>query len=213
MIRWILLFILAVPPAFAGPWMRAEGTGFSATTAEIAPSERYGFQLYNSVYGEYGLTPRLTIGIDGGGDMLGNGNGLIFLRFPLRDGRRSHMAGEIGIGARWSLTELTPLLRPGVSWGRGLTLWGKSGWTTLDATLTIPGDGGTILPKLDALIGLDTGERMKLMLGLTIEHHGPTLSPSLAYRVWDKYHATLGLRLRSERQGAHCLTFGFWQDF
>lgn len=213
MIRWILLIMLAATPALAGPWLRAEGTGFSATTAEVAPSDRHGIDLYNSVYAEYGLTPRLTLGLDGGGDTAGNGNALVFLRFPLREGRHSRMAAELALGARWSLTELTPLVRPGLSWGRGIALFGYSGWTTLDATLTIPGGGGTILPKLDAMIGLNQSDRLKLMLGLTLERPGTTLSPSFAYRVWDKYHLTLGLKLRSAGAGEHCLTLGFWQDF
>jgi len=212
MIRWILLVILAASPAAAGPWLRAEGTTFSATTAEISSSDPFGLALYTSVYAEYGLTPRLTLGFDGGSDTLGNGSGLIFLRFPLHVAEQSRMAAEIGLGARWSLTERTPLVRPGLSWGRGITLFGHSGWTTLDATLTIPGDGGAILPKLDATLGLNRSDRLKLILGLTIERPGATLSPSLAYRVWDKTHLTLGLKLRSGGSGAHGLTFGFWQD-
>ncbi len=222
MIRWIFLLLLSAGPAFPGPWLRDAGTGFSSTTVDLSPADParsapypppYPVEAYTSVYAEYGLTPRLTLGLDGGSDTYGNGMGLVFLRFPLREGKTARMAGEIALGARWSLTELTPLLRPGVSWGRGLSLFGKQGWTSLDATLLIPGDGGALLPKLDATLGLNTGERMKLMLGLTVERPAPTLSASLAYRAWDKVHLTLGIKLRGDRSRPDCLSLGFWQSF
>lgn len=222
MIRWFFLFLICAFPACAGPWLRTKGTGFSATTIELSPADpsttapyppMYSVDAYNSVYIEYGLAPRLTIGLDGGSDLDGNGSGFAFLRFPLREGHPSRIAGEIAIGARWSLDDLTLLLRPGLSWGRGITFFDKPGWTTLDATLTIPSDGGRITPKIDAMLGLNTSDRLKLMLGLTLERPTLTLSPSIAYRTWGRYHLTLGLKLHSEKSRPLSVAFGFWQDF
>ncbi|MDV4145249.1 hypothetical protein [Shimia sp. FJ5] len=222
MIRWFFLLVLCAGPAFSGPWLRDKGTAFTSTTVEISPADParsapfpppYPIDAYTAVYGEYGLTPRLTLGFDGGSDTYGNGTGLLFLRFPLREGKTARMAGEIALGARWSLTELTPLLRPGASWGRGLTLFDKPGWAALDATVLIPGDGGRMVPKLDATLGLDTGERMKVMLGLTVERPAPTLSASVAFRAWDKVHLTVGIKIRGDRSRPDCLTLGFWQTF
>jgi hypothetical protein len=222
MIRWLFLLLVCAGPAFSGPWLRDKGTGFNATTVEIAPADParsapypppYPVDAYTSVYGEYGLTPRLTLGLDGGSDTYGNSMGLLFLRFPLHEGRTARMAGEIAIGARWSSTELTPLLRPGLSWGRGVTLFDTAGWVSLDATLLLPANGDRPAAKLDAMLGLNTGTRTKLMLGLTLERSAPTLSPGVAYRVWDRFHITLGAKLRIAQARPHALTLGFWQEF
>ncbi len=222
MIRWLFLLLFCAAPVCAGPWLRAKGTGFSATTVELAPADTgatapyppaYAVDAYNTVYAEYGLTPRLTLGLDGGGDMYGNGMGLVFLRFPLHEGRTARIAGEIAIGAGWSTTDLTPLLRPGLSWGRGVTLFETHGWASLDATVLLPANGNRPVPKLDAMLGLNTGKRAKLMLGLTLERPAPTLSPAFAYRVWDRFHFTIGAKLRIAQTRPHALALGFWHEF
>ena len=219
MIRLLFLFLLCAPAVSAGPWLRTPGTVFSAVTTEIAPPKPTAFapdlpvEFYSSVYAEYGLTHRITIGLDGGADGFGNGQALAFIRLPLSESDYGRTAAELGVGARWSLTGITPILRPGLSWGRGLSLFGRPGWTSFDATLTIPTQGAQPIPKLDAMIGLDAGKRMKLMLGLSLERPAPTLSPSIAYRLSKTFHVTLGLKLRGDKTRPHAMSIGFWQEF
>ncbi|MCW8843046.1 MAG: hypothetical protein OQK00_06485 [Rhodobacteraceae bacterium] len=223
MIRLLFLLLCLAPPALAGPWLRAEGTGFSAASTDLAPpsepalppdvAAQYPVDLYNSIYVEYGLTPRLTVGIDGGSDINGNGVGLVFLRIPLFEKPKGRAAAEFAVGARWSGAEITPIIRPGLSWGRGLTLLGRDGWTSVDASLAIPGNGDKVLAKLDAMLGLNAGDRMKLMLGLTLERPAPTLSPSIALKISKTLHLTLGLKLRGNADRSHGLTLGIWQTF
>ena len=221
MIRLLLLFLICASGVSAGPWLRAAGTGFSALSTEITPHGHMPpafppdlpVDLYGSAYVEYGLTSRLTIGLDSGIDGFGNGQALAFLRLPLFQGHRGRAAAELGIGARWSLLEVTPIIRPGLSWGRDLGVFGRSGWTSFDATLTFPTDGARPVPKIDAIIGLDAGKRTKLMLGLTLERPAPTLSPAIAYRLSKTFHVTLGLKLRGDKSRSHALTIGCWQEF
>ena len=214
-----LCFLLCAPALSAGPWLRAPGTAFSAVTTEIAPPKPTAFasdlpvDFYSSVYAEYGLTHRITIGLDGGTDGFGNGQALAFIRLPLFESDYGRAAADLGVGARWSLTEITPILRPGLSWGRELNLLGRSGWTSLDATLAIPTQGARLIPKLDAMIGLDVGKRMKLMLGLTLERPAPTLSPAIAYRLGKAFHVTAGLELRRDKTHPHAVSIGCWQEF
>lgn len=213
MIWRILILILLIPaPGFAGPWLREKGDVFAASELEIR--DQHGFF---STYFEYGARPRLTLGLDINSDYYGRGTVLVFARFPLWQGRHARISTELGLGADFNLTELDPTWRPGISWGRGFTLWQKSGWMTLDATVAYTPKYDVMTPKLSATIGLNLSDRAKLILNLVGEKSTGaepilTVAPELAWRFGQKTHLLIGLKLRS-LSDSHGIKLGLWRDF
>ena len=66
MLRLVIFLLLIAPPVAGGPWMRAPGHGFVSISTEVPLSPDATRWTYNAAYAEYGLTPRLAIGLDMG---------------------------------------------------------------------------------------------------------------------------------------------------
>lgn len=214
MIRTLLFFLLAATPALCGPWMRDQGNGFAsfATESPITP----GAPSYSSLYIEYGLRPRLTIGFDGRSDFSGTGSALIFARTPLWKGKHGRLAADIAFGAEWFPDLKSPVIRPGLSWGRGYKLGERWGWMSLDATWAWNLKNSTHRPKLEATVGLTLSERHKIMLQSTWERDNGqrtlSLTPSHAYRLGkDSFVITSIVLYQSPRPSA--FKFGLWYTF
>ena len=74
--RWLSVLLaiiacLAAPDAMAGAWQREPGHGFASTAVRLSwPQDvthwtsRKPTQTYYTLYVEYGVTPRLTLGLD-----------------------------------------------------------------------------------------------------------------------------------------------------
>ena len=128
--RLAILMLLMTTPALAGPWPRAPGAQFLSLSAEgnHGPGRA---EAYGSLYYEYGLLPRLTLGVDAGMDSWGQSGTLVFARVPIVNTPSGHwVAGELGVGAYANPTGSEPALRPGLSWGRHLDIW-QGGWVSV----------------------------------------------------------------------------------
>ena len=67
-------------PAMAGAWMQPPNTGFSALDLRYRVSQ--GREL--GFYGSYGLSERITLGLDLNDTSTDSAHALAFLRLPLR---------------------------------------------------------------------------------------------------------------------------------
>lgn len=168
-----LLWLAATPPSMSGAWLREEGDAALAFSHELSQDpDRGGEWGYSTVYGEYGMRPWLTLGLDAGkGENDGDWQALLFVRsghdFARLPGR---VAVELGLGA----TGLAgggkeALLRPGLSWGMDRDTGLGPAWVNLDARREYREHSGTARDKLDLTVGLKPGARTMLTMELRAE--------------------------------------------
>ncbi len=173
-----LLAIVLCQPAFAGgAWPRGKGHGFvSVTWSTFGDLVGYFYALQTPLleeptldlteeigtYAEYGLTDRLTFGLDRyNRPTTDTGSSIWFLRANLGSFQWKNRYGvELGLGSNrnW-LGETETVYRLGVSWGRGFdTRWG-AGWIDVDAKVATLSDSGSVLWKVDNTLGFQPNER------------------------------------------------------
>lgn len=224
MIRIMLAVALALgtaQPAVAGAWMREEGEGFLSfglNAFEERESARQ--RLEQSIYIEYGLRPRLTLGASASYVTGKKGEGLMFLRLPILDSdRASKIAAEIGLGAE-STDGITvdPYLKTGLSWGLGIQLAGRSGWANVDGAVQWSDGDAPTLYKLDATFGLSLSDRFRVMgqAFLEADENGDSLTilPSVIYspRRWP-VEIVVGIEHKTGRDERSGIRFGLWREF
>lgn len=220
-----LTLVLSAGPAQPGPWPREAGTGFLSLSHSMAgdrdqPGRRAAG--YSALYGEYGLDGALTLGLDAGrGDLYGDWSAVLFLRHALDDGNGPHrFAAELGLGGMGADgTAPQPLLRPGLSWGRGLeTGWGP-GWATLDSFLEYRlGDGEAAL-KADLTLGVKpTPDRMLILQVQSGDYPGTPpylrLAPAYVRRLGrGETFLEIGLKAGLAGEETQGLKIGLWRRF
>lgn len=210
---------ICASPVHAGAWLREEGTGFLST----AFSATYFRDIAAETYAEYGVRPDLTLGIDVGLYTLRNGRetgyATAFMRRPLGnpDGP-SRLSYELGIGAGWVGDEVTPHIKTGLSWGRGLQLKERSGWVNIDASVTWDLGHSLHVTKLDTTVGLNFTDRTSGMLQLHVAHIDAevysTLAPSVILTPkWANFRIQVGALAPLENLDNTALKLGIWREF
>lgn len=214
----VCLLCLWCGMAQAGAWPRTKDTGFvSATARFVWPNDLSVTKpqsTYLTLYTEYGLTDRLTVGLDLGHSVSGDSKMVGFVRLPLPAPDGWAFAGELGFGNIAGET----VVRPTLSVGRGLAGPHGSGWLSLDATVEYGLGTGHSDVKLDATWGSALPGNRKLILQVQggTPHGQPTflrLAPSvvtpLPRDMYGEFGVTVGL---AGRTGLGLL-FGLWRDF
>lgn len=226
----VLIWFCTTAAAQAGAWPRGEGNTFVAISSD---------QNQAQIYAEYGLPGDWTLGADvtmsagrqwpdlmafvhhpiwrgAGGGILSGG-----FSFGIRDARRVG-AFRDDSGAAQGASDPETALRSGLFWGKGFqSAWGD-GWTTLEAQAENAGDrpwGFDVdAIKLDALVGIKPGDRLKLMAQVQGYQRtgGPILvrlEPSVAWGVGA--HGNLVLSPSMGVRGAFDprVKLGVWLDF
>ncbi|MGY9050133.1 MAG: hypothetical protein ACKVKF_24655, partial [Rhodobacterales bacterium] len=140
----LLLTLLCLLPghAPAGAWPRAQGTWFVASDMRLSwPQDltRWTSTLpvaqYYTVYAEYGLSRHMTLGLDLGRSVSGGGKSVLFLRMPLPDlPRHTKLAVDLGLGQ----IDGRAVLRPGLSLGQSVALFGLQGRLAADGAAELP---------------------------------------------------------------------------
>ena len=176
----------------AGAWPREDGTFFVAAGGNVVLFGDAARPVHYdpTFYLEYGLTPRVTIGVDGytadkgtAGSLLGFAQ----LSFGSLD-RPSRTAASIAAGlTRIPTGKNDPTMRVGLHWGRGAD-WG---WMSADYAMTI----GTTLDRFQEKITLTGGYHFddnwtgiltaEAGLGLELDFYAK-LSPSVVYHLTDR---------------------------
>lgn len=217
MSRLIALFVLLIGllpgPLMAGAWLRDEGVGFVSLTTTLEEPQDWGApDGYGALYAEYGLTPDLTLGLDLGVDEGGREKAIAFAVLPFhRDGLRINF--EIGVGT----SDAHPVLRPGVSVGRDISLAGLGGWFSVDARASVTEDHDPVFAT-DITLGLAPRPRLKLIAQL--QQGGPMPDPDWlragASVVWEESpgrHLELGVTAGITGAESFGLKLGLWQEF
>jgi hypothetical protein len=215
----LILGLAGAPAAQAGAWLREKGGGFASTSVT---SDEAG-QISSSVYLEYGLSDRLTLGGDFyyGTDLttFQEGSGIVFLRFPLGPTDGTHKwAAHVGAGTRYVNLEFLTAFEVGLSWGRGLQWKENYGWINVDLSFNDAQAPAERRVKLDGTVGMGLSERSKVMLQLfnTFED-GETyvkLAPSYLFTPrGGKTTLQIGLETPLAGGGEPTLKLGIWQTF
>lgn len=217
----ICLALLLARPAAAGAWLEQPGTAFAAASATY----RYGQeQLSNELgyYGAYGLTPRLTLGVDLNRSTGRAGHALLFVRLPVLGEGANRLAAELALGGNQRAGQWMMMQRLTLSYGRGFqTKRGRSGWLAVDAGYELRSAGVETNWKLDATLGLNPAtESSRTAPMLQLEASKPvggrltlSLIPSLRVQLPSKREFVLGLEHRSGGQRSLGLRLGLWQRF
>ncbi|MEX5729886.1 hypothetical protein Ga0609869_003239 [Rhodovulum iodosum] len=220
----VLMLLLGAPGAHAGAWPRGEGQAFlSFSQAHSAdPGQRGGTpDSYAGLYAEYGLGPRLTLGLDAGHARdAGSWTAIAYLRRSLDRGAGRHrVAAELGLGARGRAgRRAEPVLRPGLSWGMGLnTRWGP-GWAGVESYAEHRVESAETALKADTTLGLKPRPGRMLILQIqTGDYPGAApylrLAPSLVQRVGRHGHLELGLTAAALGDTRVGVKLGTWVAF
>ena len=225
---------LVAGAASAGPWPRAKGDlflSFSHETAGETGSESGG---WTSLYAEYGLTPRWTLGFD-----LGSGGdtqiGMIFLQRAVgkQDGPgRLSLSSGLGLQTGAAPQAFGTM---GAAWGRSLGTPLGPGWVAVEPqlrmgvaltdewppTLVLDVDGTvltTASAKLDLTLGATVRPKLMVMGQLQMERvlEGETTARLTASAVRDvgrRGKLQLGVSAPVQGEGDAALKLGTWLEF
>jgi hypothetical protein len=198
-----------------GAWPREKGEGFIAASGTVEEPDETGYYRQSfSLFAEYGVTGRLTLGVDAGGDALRMSKAIAFLRWPLGSpARKLKVAVELGVGQ----VEEENALRPAVSVGRGIRVGGHHGWLNAD-TRAILFEGGAAAYETDLTAGLSLGARVKAMVQLQAGRPARgrdylRLAPSLVYEARPGAHLELGVTEPVSGGGTRGFKLGLWRRF
>ncbi|MHA6324698.1 hypothetical protein [Roseivivax sp. CAU 1753] len=213
-----LTLVLLLPgPLLAGAWPREVGTVFLSSVSylswpqrpvgpyTLAPQSRY-----DTLYVEYGATPRWTIGLDMGRSVSGDAKLVAFVRRPLsRPEAWLKIAGELGLGEIAGRA----VIRPGLSLGHG---W-DGGWFNADLNAERYFDAGETDVKLDMTYGR-TVRRHKVMLQLQAGRQAgddPFLRvvPSVVTPLWRQVELEVGATYGVVGDESMGLKLGVWTQF
>lgn len=195
--------------------MREAGTVFLAFSTVYDDTGT----LDGSAYLEYGLRPKLTLGAKLDVDMtkgrMGDGTAFVFLRRPIdRWDTAYQLAYELGFGTTFG-DGADPLLRSGLSYGRGFTLWDRNGWLAVDAAIEWALDNGPNTAKLDTTLGLTLNDRFQVMMQVFVTNSSAfsntTLAPSV---IWQPNAKTPSYQLGVEvDDDTWAVKLGLWRSF
>lgn len=157
--RWLLVLALVMAPALAqaGAWAREKGAVYLSFTGYVNSD---GGDAEGSLYAEYGLTNRLTVGAKmfGGPDTATEA--LVFLTTAFRADKRIKLAFSTGIGAEFPSDGSDPLAMGQLGLHAGMGL--PRGWLAVDAYATIATNIATTttLPDPDLKADVTFGHRL-----------------------------------------------------
>jgi len=219
----VLVFIvcLMVPSClWAGAWPREQGTTFVATSANFSADAIGAADGYQSFYGEFGVTPKLTFGVklwrreDGR-----HGDAMVFASYPLGNSDGEHrFAIGLGAGVRhFSDGRTRPILVPEFHWGKGFDSPLAPGWMSLSAYVGHAFGTDETWAKADFTFGLKPDDKTHLILQLRF-HSEPTgavtiFAPSYVRELRNGLHIEAGATYRLTGGNRLGLLLGTWVEF
>lgn len=225
-----LVLALALPVvAQAGAWPRPKGETFLSFGQQLSTGATTLFgaatdiRSWSSVYAEYGLTDRLTVGLDAG---LGQGQDerieavLAFARLPVWSPGEHRVAVDFGLGtvAETDAVRQTRL-RLGLAWGRGFAegRWG-GGWLGMESSAELREPAGEVAVKADFTAGWKPNDRW-MVIGQVQTGYYPAaggivrLAPSVVRRLSARSHLQLGVTAEVVGERALGLSGAVWLSF
>ena len=213
--------LLVLPQlAEAGPWPRERGEGFisagatlnwpqtvlSTDTGTIPPPK-----AYTTFYLEYGVTDRVTLGLDLGRAVSGKDKTVAFLQFPLRNRDTGpKVALQLGLGQVGG----DFVLRPGLALGWGL----QKGWVSAEGMVEIGLDGSGTDMKLDMTWGRNLPRDRKLILQMQLgaPSDDPVFArfaPSVVIPLRGNFKAEIGATWGLTGDEDVSIKLGLWTKF
>ena len=200
----------------AGAWLRNEGQAFVAANVTQSATE----DNDASIYGEYGLRPKTTIGgkIDTRmqGRVVAGGTAYVFIRRPITlDHDHWRVSYALGLGARFDDGAASPLYRTELSFGRGLEIGERSGWLNVDLSYQIEPSRDQTSTKIDATLGMELRSRLKGMVQVYVDRTNDntttTFAPAL---IWQPRGQQLSYVTGLEADNSQTrVKIGVWLEF
>ena len=195
---WILALLLAPLDAMAGPWPRDEGQLFIAAGGNFLLSDGAELPVHYdpTLYAEFGLRPRLTLGTDlYTADKGRIASAFVFVAIDVApDGAKLRRMTGLGLGYRQNPDgSEEALIRPSLSLGQGL----PRGWLAFDGSATWGASDRTWRPKADFTWGrswtdrLTTTFQIQTGTGFSGDHYAK-ISPTLVWEVSPVVKLNLG---------------------
>lgn len=214
-----LALMLAGGTAEAGAWSRDKGDVFLSFGGNVALFEGATRPVHYdpTLYIEYGLTDRLTVGFDGyTSDATEIVNGFVFLRYPIgsTEGAQRLALSVAAGGSEIPGLALEATGRLGLHWGYGM----DRGWLAADATTVFGLAGGEREGKLELTWGREVTDRWTGLLQLQggIGFSGDTyakVTPSVMYELSDSTRLRAGLVQALTGDKGSALTVEVWLSF
>lgn len=211
-IRALILLCLMTGEALAGAWPREKGHGFLSFSTEFAPDDD---SFFTAAYAEYGITNRLTAGLDLGFNDDELYKAVLFGRLPLSDPAADwKVAFELGVG----LSEDEAVLRPGLSLGRGLSMADRSGWISIESLATYEIEQDDVEFSADITLGLNMTDALKLLVQLQsgdrpMDPDYVNLAPSVVFEATPGLHLEMGMKTGLKDWGDYAVKLGLWHEF
>lgn len=214
----LIINLFISPAAWAGAWLQEPGKAFLAVTATLRHGDPMA-RFETVIYGEYGLAPRLTFGLDINQRPGVSGHALLFARTALGPATgRNRYAIEAAVGGYDWLGQWQPMYKTALSFGRGIEFRGIPGWLAVDAAFERR--IGTPAPtyKLDATIGLSGAARVQPILQIeTARTSGLplmwTITPGITIKGPKDTTWVVGLERKSVIRQTIGLKLGLWRRF
>lgn len=231
--------MLLAQPGLAGPWPRAVGGVFLSFGAERDRADN----SYISLYGEYGLSARNTLGFDLGRSNAGETSAILWWQRALgRDQGPNRWSISLGLGGIRRDGRFHPLGQIATAWGRGLdtipylrALPG-GGWLAVETRSKITAvtrdypdepnvvwDDPTYLTpetshKLDMTLGWHATGNLMVINQLRLEQRDDTgfaakLAIGAVRDLWGPAKLELGLIAPLSGTGEHAVKLGTWLEF
>ncbi|MBK0327603.1 hypothetical protein I5535_09860 [Rhodobacteraceae bacterium F11138] len=214
----LLFCAFCASPALAGAWLRDHKTAFTAVGATVRGNRETLPDLESKFYAEYGLMPRLTLGLDYNDTRGKSGHALLFVRLPIGPtDRRTRYGVELGLGKHRWRQDWGSMYKIALAAGRGFeTRWGN-GWMGLDTAYERRAGLSDPTFKLDAVVGLSSGWRVRPLIKLETAYVpgrplGWSFTPGIMFNV-KKSTWVVALERRSTDQKTVGISLGLWRNF
>ncbi|WP_424927013.1 hypothetical protein [Amaricoccus tamworthensis] len=225
----LLLLMLTLPAmATAGAWPREHRSAFVSLSTNFSTAARsldgmlVDLRNVTSLYAEYGLTPKLTVGAEaskGSGDSEEGAVGLVFARYPIWTSEGGHrFAAGFGIGLREETDFPTQWrFRPGLAWGYGFeSRWG-GGWLGVDASYERRIPSNTYVIKADFTAGIRPRDRWMAIFQVQSSREDAgtivKLAPSVVREISERTSLQLGATAGVKGDDTLGVKLGVWFRF
>ncbi len=227
LLGFALAFCIWVSPqlAMAGPWQPQKGSGFVSLsgyyTKRLPDIFGYGAgtDRYVSVYAEYALRPKLTLGLDAGYDLDGRYRVFFFTQKPIR---QADQGVQITFATGGGMIDATSWTITRLSLGKGLA----NGWMSAEGQLLFQNPDGTVemddLPyewKLDLTLGRNLKKGRKRIVQLQTSRAFEQdlqikLAPSFVFPlVQDRMHLEAGGSFGLKGDKSRGVKLAIWYTF
>lgn len=214
-----MIFGLCPALASANAWQREAGSGFASIGTQLSwpvPVEQASEpKMMTSAFVEYGLTKKLSLGIDFSQEDGGDQKIILFAQTPLVATESGHrIALEMGVG---QISEET-VVRPGLSYGFGFAREKGGGWVSVDANAAVGLSDQSTALALDLTYGLSAVNGLKYIFQVQSgKSEGSEafsrFAPSVVVPWGETRNVELGMTYGLSGEDEVGVKLGLWQKF